>query len=557
MTITYYMSNATPNLVKTVMMRKFFQMVFVGNDRRSLHIYTASVLGGCDEIELEKRKKKPDAKSTNYVSQLNELRGFRMKFDFVVRGNDNNDVLSIESEDVTDGDRGFLSQIEYIRQVWGEECEIIRDDQDRLERALGKYLPPKNGTGDTGEAGFEDRLREWEIKPSQTAELASRRILYIGDEKKRQEGEMFGLALAGDFQKEDYSRPWERRKGGRVHEGSECAAYCIQVPQDVKLVPGIELVNWVKTTIRFRYRFHDSNLNFCIQKGAKLETKVQYIAPDFTWYFSPPVKAFINNESSSVELKLVTESMEPAQECKYRERSDEGDPGCGQADCTCPIKKMGILNHTTTRHPNVINPVANKTTVNFKRWTDDEMISFRQKYRLAVKNIFTQNVTIDNTNEINIFLDTTDEHGRGNRQFVLGLFISFALAFGIDTGRLEKAGAYFPLPNFLDADAWWLILLALLALNVLIRPPRAERERLYYRWRIFNLSAILLWAGCVFIFLQSELLQLFLRQWQSPIETGFHWIYGVLVLSSAVYVYKNIEKYHDPILSSLFSDDIL
>ncbi len=108
MTITYYMSNATPNLVKTIMVRKFFQMVFVGNDRKSLHIYTASVLGGCPKVKLE--KKKPGAESTNYVSQLDKLNAFRMKFDFVVRGNDNNDVLSIESEDITDGDRGFLSQ---------------------------------------------------------------------------------------------------------------------------------------------------------------------------------------------------------------------------------------------------------------------------------------------------------------------------------------------------------------------------------------------------------------------------------------------------------------
>lgn len=555
MTITYYMSNATPNLVKTIMVRKFFQMVFVGNDRKSLHIYTASVLGGCPKVKLE--KKKPGAESTNYVSQLDKLNAFRMKFDFVVRGNDNNDVLSIESEDITDGDRGFLSQIEYIRQVWGDECEIIRDNQGQLDEVLGRYLPSRNDCGDTEKAGFEGRLKEWKIEPGQTAELAGRKILYIGDEKKKREGEMFGLALAGNLQKEDYSRPLERRKGDRVPEGSEHASYCIQVPQDVKLVPGIELVNWVKTTIRFRYRFHDSNLNFCIQKKAKSETEVQYIAPDSTWYFSPPVKAFINNESSSVELKLVTESMDTVQECKYRGRLNEGNTDCELPDCTCPIKKLGILTHTTTRHPNVINPVANKTTVNFKQWTDDEMISFRQKYRLAVKNIFTQNVTIDNTNEINIFLDTTDEHGRGNRQFVLGLFISFALAFGIDSNRLEKAGAYFPLPNFLEADAWWLILLVLLSLNVLIRPPRAEREWFYYRWRILNLGAILLWAGCVFIVLRSELLRPFLLQWQLPIEIGFRWIYGVLFFSSVVYIYKNIKKYHDPILSSLFNDDIL
>ena len=46
MTVTFNIRNVTNGIKNTVMLRKFFQMVFVGNDRRSLHIYTATVLGG-------------------------------------------------------------------------------------------------------------------------------------------------------------------------------------------------------------------------------------------------------------------------------------------------------------------------------------------------------------------------------------------------------------------------------------------------------------------------------------------------------------------------------
>lgn len=54
MTVTFSIRNVTDDLVKTVMLRKFFQMVFVGNDRKSLHIYTATVLGGAQAGKVSK-----------------------------------------------------------------------------------------------------------------------------------------------------------------------------------------------------------------------------------------------------------------------------------------------------------------------------------------------------------------------------------------------------------------------------------------------------------------------------------------------------------------------
>lgn len=559
MTITYRMNNTTPDLVQTVMLRKFFQMVFVGNNRKSLHIYTASVIGGRRGVD-ESEKHSNDFYSTQYVSQLNDLLGFRMKFDFVVRGNDNNDVLSIESKNLTSGDQGFLSQIEYIRQVWGEECDIVHNNQAELIKKLAIILP-KSPSVSSGRGGDVAEAQEGktckDTTSAETAALAHEQLLFICDEKKKQEGEMCALALAGNFLHDDYHRPSDWKKGDKAPEGSEYASYCIQVPPKVTLVPGIELVNWVKTTISFRNQFHDSNLNFCIQKDARPQTKVQYIAPDFTWYFSPPVKAFINNESSSAEIKLLRDSRESVRECKYRDQLNADKSGCDLLKCTCPLQNLSLWDHTTERYLNVINPVANKTTVNFKQWINDEMISYRQKYRLAVKNIFTRNVTIDSLNEINIFLDTTDEHGRGNRQFVLGLFISFALAFGIDKTRLNDAAIYFPFPRILEADAWWLLLLTLLSLNLLIRPPKAEKKQSYNIWRFFNVLGTFIWAIAVFIILKSPSLKPILPLSPVPIVLAFQSIYVFLVASDFLYICRNIQKYHDPILSSLFNDDIL
>lgn len=555
MTITYQMKNATPDLVNTVILRKFFQMVFVGQDRKSLHIYTASVVGGANNTPVSPQSScetAPHAPSSancmcsapeqndiaSIVSNLKQLNQFYMEFDFIVTGNDNNDVISIQSEDITKGERNFLSQINFIKQVWGNECEVIQHDQAKLRARLESFL------GNTPLPQVEE-----------TASLAQEAVLWIEDKKKKQEPGMRSIAVQGKFSATDFEP--DQKKTSSLSEGSERASYYIHVPTDIGIVDGIELVNWVKTTISFKHKFRDSNFNFCIQKDSLPEEQIYYFAPDFTWYFSPTIKSFIDNESSSVEIKTQHSDFS-APQCKYKKQLQEicGDNDHSFLECRCPIHVPNPI-RTTTRHSNVINPVANKTTVNFTRWKDDEMISYRQKYRLSSKNIFSNSSTFNSMRELNIFLDTTDEHARGNRQYVLSIFISFALAFGIDSTRLAAAQPYFPLPNFLQADAWWLILLVLLSLNFLVRPPHTTHEHIYSIWRTANVWSCLGWIIAVFIVSKSTMLAGPFMTYRDIILMCSRCLYLILTASNFAYVFINMVRYHDPVLTSLFDDDIL
>ena len=65
------------------------------------------------------------------------------------------------------------------------------------------------------------------------------------------------------------------------------------------------------------------------------------------------------------------------------------------------------------------------------------------------------------------------------------------------------------------------------------------------------------WAIAVFIILKSPSLEPILQQSLIPIALAFQIIYGLLAASDFFYICRNIQKYHDPILSSLFNDDIL
>lgn len=544
MTITFSICNVASDLVKTVMLRKFFQMVFVGNDRRSLNIYTATVLGGnSKDIHVDEKSYSENVIKTKYISELDTLNGFCMKFGFVIKGNDDNDVLSINSDNVTEGDRDFLSQVDCIQQIWGKECKVIYNSQEELKEKYcfftGKDIP------------LDDKLQK------SLAFLAQNRILWIQDDSKAQEKELCAIAIPGSFSSENYARSKSLDDSLKQNDGDEKAFYRISVPNNDNICNGIELVNWVKTTIRFKHRLHDQNLNFCINKD--LIDNTQFIAPDFTWYFSPPVKSFISFESSSAEIRW--------------QKRDKNNGKCILHEaCKCPIKPESNILFTSKRYDNVINPVANKTTVNFNRWTKDEMIGYRQKYRIAAKNLFTSPEIFNDARELNIFIDTTDEHNRGNRQYILGIFISFALAFGIDKTRLENAQIFFPLEQLFLADTWWLFMIISLTLNLLIRPVRGIQERKYIYWRTINIGASFLWIFMVFCVDRSR----FLTSWfnKTISEPLIHWfeswvtlnlnffllpriIFIILFISNVVYVGWNIRKYHDPIISSLLDEDIL
>lgn len=521
MTITFNISNVTSNYVKTVMLRKFFQMVFIGNDRKTLNIYTATVLSATNE-ETQKNK----CVRTQYISELDILTEFCIKFGFIVTGNDDNDVVSIINNNITDQERGFLTQVDCIQKVWGNECQILYNNQKKLEEKYCSYMGIKT----------EDNT----LDKDKLAYMAKQKVLWIEDDNKKSEPEMYSIAIPGDFSSENYKIDFDTL----LNDGNEKAFYTISVPkeqQDVHICKGIELLNWVKTTIQFKHYLNDQNLNFSIKKS----NDTKFVAPDFTWYFSPPIKSFISYESSSVEVGW--EKNDNNRECPLYKK------------CQCSIKPEVKSHLPSQRYDNIINPVANKTTVNFYYWAKNEMIGYRQKYRIMAKNIFTRPEDFDNIKELNIFIDTMDEHGRGNRQYILGIIISFALAFGIDKTRLGDAQKYFPLEKLFLADTWWLFMIILVTFNLLIRPVRFVRKRTVIYWRLFNIIASFIWIFMVFCVDRSQWIMNYIKTIDLNVNYFmiFQILFILLLISNIAYVALNIIKYHDPILASLLGDDIL
>lgn len=526
MTITYSIRNVTSELVHTVMIRKFFQMVFIGDDKKSLHIYTATVLGAqkdkieCNHIESDKKGAESSLNS-GFNSELDEVKSFRMKFDFAVGKLDDNEVFSIEHEDITlKQNIGFLDEVDCIRNVWGDKCKVILNDQNELLEKYKKVYP------------------EWKKEESKTKEstamLAGHKVLWTEQKKSGiEEGYFQSLSIAGDFENVANSQKQRERDEIAMRK-----AYTISVPKNIDIPKGIELVNWVRTTIQFKYAFDDVGHNFLIKKDIG-DNSCTFLCPDFTWYFSPIMKSYIDNRNCIVEVK-------------------RGAKGSYES-CLCPVQKNRRIFYRNDKFQNSINPVPNKLTVNFHYWKDEEKINYRQKYRLAARDIFPKPDDFDDMSEINIFLDTSDEHNRGNRQFIAGIFLSLALAYGIDSGRLEDVEYCFtPLKLIMTADIWWIIFLILFSLTLMNKPVKlSEKSRKMMKRRRVILVWSALWVGVVFGVLRSPLLIDFVEKFKVYIGWGSG--IGLIILGGmhVCYLCNKSVKMGRSLLADLFGEDIL
>lgn len=516
MTITFSIRNVTSNLVNKIMLRKFFQMVFVGNDKKSLHIYTATIVGASNESITETK--------TNFISDLEQFKAFSMQFEFAVGSNDSNEIMSIHNENLTDSEHGFLKEIECIRKVWGNKSRIISGNQ-------GQILDKLKTIYDKEDVDFTDDEKRV------TANLTKHDLLWTEQKKSNVPPQMLhSLAIEGEFQDVEVNKEQNARDGVFVRR-----AYSIRVPQNIELPKGVELVNWVRTTIDFKYGFDDTNLNYIIKNDCNKDEQSgnQIIAPDFTWYFSPVVKSFIDNRNCMIEIKrgnLV-----------------------GENECTCPLQNQKRKFYTNDKFQNSIDAVPNKLTVNFFHWDNDEKINSRQKYRLAAKDVLPNPNSFEDVSEISIFLDTADEHNRGNRQFILGVFISFALAFGIDSGRLKDIEfCFWKLKDILPADVWWIIFLTLFSLSLMNKPAKlSEESRKLMKRRKFVLISSIIWIAIVYGLFRVPLLKPFitLNARVFGMITGLLFI--ILCGAHLFYLRKCKVDVKDSLWVDLFGEDIL
>lgn len=325
-----------------IMLRKFFNMVFISQDGRKLDVYNATVFGGFKSI--------PPSQEDAYNSpvQYDKSSTCSLKFKYFVSsdGDDNNSIVqSISSTDLTEA---FCAQPDWIAKVW-EEFGVVTKQSD-IKSTLIEYYPQMD-------------------KNTKTLDVAAHKCYIIGSPRDKK---YKAVATPGivDIEGDHYSI---RNKG----EDAEC-------------MEGIELINWVKTSITLKQSILGKRTSFTLELGSEKETL--FYTPDFTWYFAPPPGYIMNEDSAKVLFGKDKDEMR-----------------------------------------NLVQSVADDTTVLFREWKK-EQIRARKKARVNLTN-FTEALSSYGIMEVKaeIFNPRKGE----NRQFFMGLVAAFFLSYCSDKTRMN------------------------------------------------------------------------------------------------------------------------
>ncbi len=232
-------SNINNSDYKTVILRKFFNMVFISRDGRTLKLYTATMFEGSKHKKTDKQEIPEPSYNGDDVCKV--------KFKYEVEG----DSVAIKYENLTDS---LFKQTSCLEKVWGS-CKKI-DTQNLMKQELESLYPNTYSAGKGGQV------------PSISPEH-----LKFEEEGK---GDHF-ICIAGK---------------GKYEDNGEEYTLCADK------FPGISAMNWVRTTIVLSRSVLTEKLNFqiCFPDDS------DFCTPDFTFYFAPPINYSVDEEITTVKI---------------------------------------------------------------------------------------------------------------------------------------------------------------------------------------------------------------------------------------------------------------
>ncbi len=242
--ISLQISNPSNATYKSILLRKFFLMLFIDADGKKIHAYIASVFGGLQGTTDE------NAGTQQRLEALLPVR-YDPKDECYLMFKISSDSGLIDSVNFEDKTKSFCNQPKWVTKVWGENhrCEDKSAVKDHLQE-----------------------LYESRYNGSLPFKVDSGAPIYFFSEDNRP----FHSFLAAE---------------GR-YEKSDGFQYRLLVPKDQGEVAGIEAINWIKADISLKSDLRNHPISFSIKFDGKFYT------PDFTWYLAPPAGYIVNEESS-------------------------------------------------------------------------------------------------------------------------------------------------------------------------------------------------------------------------------------------------------------------
>lgn len=238
-------SNLTNDTYKSIVLRKFFYMIFIDANGRKLYMYIASVFGGNTEEQTDPQKA--------YTS-IKHHKTTPCSLDFELITNKSEEESVIENVRVINLTSSFCGQDKEISKVWGS-CTPLVDEKAAIA-ALKEYYPNLYPSGK--DPAVDITKKHFSI-----------------NQRGRQSHKC--IVREGDFQ--DLSDP-------------EKNYYTYRLSCPASSPDGLEAMNWVKIDVNLA----SSILNKAVQFSVEL-AKGTFYTPDFTWYFAPPTGHIVSADS--------------------------------------------------------------------------------------------------------------------------------------------------------------------------------------------------------------------------------------------------------------------
>lgn len=227
-----------------VILRKFFNMVFIEADGKTLQIYTATIFAGSDS----------ESNYQNPYCSSNGEKPCKLNFQYSVE----NASAVFTFRNLS---QSFLAQKDCIEQVWGK-CELIKNQTDLVDK-------------------IHDYYKDFTI--SETPGISGLCTVAISEEKNGLTHSCVAQLVnetTGQFNAEDtYTLSGNR-------------------------FSGLEAIHWIKTTVSIGKNdgsFLEKRVRFNISFEGKMFT------PDFTWYFAPPINYIADVGEAEVVHGGITE----------------------------------------------------------------------------------------------------------------------------------------------------------------------------------------------------------------------------------------------------------
>ena len=254
-------TNTNNEAYKSIELRKFFYMAFIGEKGKTLDLYIATVFGG--NLALANNQSEAGTK-IQYDNQVDCSLCFQFS--------------GGESYKLEDHTQSFCEQSDQVSVVWGK-CTKINNQTE-----LKQYLT----------TDYKDLYPEGTdaIKAIDKCDLNGNQPYYFGQRKTLSPF----IAVPGKF------------------ESTSADESSYTLTGSSKWPDGLEAINWIKISITLSEGFTKKSKKSENQKKQLtfiVEFDGTYFSPDFTWYFAPP-RGFVVCQDSKVifDSKDVPNSLQ-------------------------------------------------------------------------------------------------------------------------------------------------------------------------------------------------------------------------------------------------------